>query len=241
MQSIKLTLASLALLLAACSPAATAQTPTAPVAPATVAATTEAAANPTPIVTVANVPITNTTVATVENISTAATVQDTQTTTQVAAATTNIAATPAGVAAALAQTEAYDNPASPVDLLASYYNAINRQEYERAFGYWEEAPLDYDAFANGYTNTASVQVIVQPPTRIEGAAGSLYAEIATVLIAQHHDGSVHSFAGCVVTRKSNVAPPDSPEADVWHLYQARLAEVANNANIPALLAEGCAS
>jgi hypothetical protein len=135
----------------------------------------------------------------------------------------------------------YENLTSPVDLLSSYYNAIARQEYERAYGYWEQPPLDYPTFAAGYADTAGVQLIVQPPTHIEGAAGSLYAEIPTVLVAQHDDGSIHTFAGCVVTRKSNLKPPDAPEEDVWHIYQAHFSAVKNNAAIPNLLVEGCQS
>lgn len=154
--------------------------------------------------------------------------------------TANATASPAAIAAAPSQTQGYEVLTSPVDLIASYYDAINREEYERAYSYWQQPPLDYDSFAGGYADTASVQVIVQPPTRIEGAAGSLYVEVPVFLIAQHHDGSQHSFAGCIVTRKSNVPAPDVPEEN-WYLYQARLVEVANNANIPAQLATGCAT
>src|SRR2546427_10242 len=57
---------------------------------------------------------------------------------------------------------AYDNRASPIDLLASFYNAVNRQEYARAYGYWETPPSSYDQFAAGYANTAAVQLIAQP-------------------------------------------------------------------------------
>ncbi len=229
MQSIKLRLVGLAFLLVACSPGIEAQEPTATVinTPANNAVPTN-----TQVASVASTPtLTSTAPAPTEAASTKPAAAATA-----VQATPATAATPAAIAAALSQEPEYENLASPVDLLASYYNAVNRQEYERAYGYRQEAPLDYASFASGYADTASVQVIVQPPTRIEGAAGSLYAEIPTVLIAQHTDGSVHSFAGCIVTRKSNIT-----EGDVWHLYQARLAEVDNNDSIPTLLAQGCAS
>jgi hypothetical protein len=135
--------------------------------------------------------------------------------------------------------EAYENLNSPVELLASYYNGINRQEYQRAYGYWETPPNSYDEFVAGFADTTSVQVIVQPPTRVEGAAGSLYVEIPVILIALHKDSSRHTFAGCFVTRKSNLQPPDIPEEDVWHLYQAEVEAVPNEAAIPALLAQAC--
>jgi hypothetical protein len=134
----------------------------------------------------------------------------------------------------------YENLTSPVDLVASYYNAINRHEYLRAYGYWETAPNPYNEFVQGFADTISVQVIIQPPTRIGAAAGSRYVEIPTVLIADHQAGTQHSFAGCFVTRISNLRPPAIPEEDVWHLYNADIAEVSDEtATIPALLTEAC--
>jgi len=53
------------------------------------------------------------------------------------------------------------------------------------------------------------------------------------------DGSQHSFAGCFVTRRSNLHPPDIPEEDVWHLYQAQVEAVPHETAIPALLAQAC--
>jgi hypothetical protein len=147
--------------------------------------------------------------------------------------------TSASQSAPVPAAESYENLMSPVDLLASYFNGINRQEYQRAYGYWESPPNSYDEFVAGFTDTTNVQLIVQPPTRIEGAAGSLYVEIPAVLIALHRDGSQHTFAGCFVTRKSNLQPPDISEEDVWHLYQAQVEAVSNEAAILALLAQAC--
>ena len=46
----------------------------------------------------------------------------------------------------------FDNTSTSVDLLASYYNAIDRQEYQRAYGYWER-PLAYRLQICCETNT----------------------------------------------------------------------------------------
>lgn len=142
-----------------------------------------------------------------------------------------------------AQEQEYENLDSPVDLLASYYNAINRQEYERAYGYWETAPDSFEEFANGFADTVNVQLIVQPPTRIEGAAGSLYVAIPTVLIAEHTDDTQHLYSGSFVTRKSNLQTPDILEEEVWHIYSASVVELPTTptdlAAIPTLLAEAC--
>jgi hypothetical protein len=34
----------------------------------------------------------------------------------------------------------YTSQDSPAEVLASFYNAVNRQEYQRAYGYWESPP-----------------------------------------------------------------------------------------------------
>lgn len=138
-----------------------------------------------------------------------------------------------------AQLPPFERRDSPVELLASYYDAISRQDYQRAYGYWENPPNAYQDFANGFATTTSVQVIIEPPTRYEGAAGSTYVSIPTVLLAQHSDGTLLTFAGCFVTRKSNLMPPDIPEPDVWHLYSANVEQVPNDSAIPALLSQVC--
>jgi heat shock protein HslJ len=133
----------------------------------------------------------------------------------------------------------YENLSSPVALLASFYNAVNAKEYERAYRYWEIPPGNLEDFARGYAETASVQLIVEPPTRIEGAAGSLYAEVPTVLVAHHRNGSERIFVGCYATRKSNLRPSDIPKEEVWRIYKASLSPVAADAAIPKLLAQAC--
>ena len=126
----------------------------------------------------------------------------------------------------------YASQDSPAELLASFYNAINRQEYQRAYGYWETPPSPYDQFAQGYADTASVQLIVQPPTFIDAGAGNLHAAIPTVLVATKRDGSQQRFGGCYTTHKVNIQP------DVWHLSQAQIAPLDASASIPAAAGAG---
>lgn len=221
MRTIHKLLLGLMLLLAACTQTAPAETPT---------------TQPTQIVESA-----------IPNLQTAA--QNTNAVTESVTAQAAGASAEAGAATVLTTTNSvisaairqarqpYENLGSPVDLLASYFNAIARQEYERAYGYWQQPPLDYETFAAGYANTITVQLIVQPPTQISGAAGSLYVIVPTALVAGHGDGTVHTFAGCVVTRKSNIE--GAPEGNEWKIYQAHFSEISNNAEIPALLANGC--
>jgi heat shock protein HslJ len=135
----------------------------------------------------------------------------------------------------------YENRSSPVDLLASFYDAVSNRDYERAYSYWETPPGNLQGFKQGYRDTVSVQLIVQPPTRIEGAAGSMYAEVPTLAVASQRNGTRRLYVGCYVVRKSNVRPSDSAVEDVWRIYKASLSQVAVGAGIsPKVLSQACA-
>jgi heat shock protein HslJ len=135
--------------------------------------------------------------------------------------------------------QSFENQNSPVELLASYFNAVNIREYERAYRYWQTPPGKLEDFARGYADTASVQLIVQPPTHIEGAAGSLYAQVPTVIAARHRDGSERVFSGCYVTRKTNLSPTDIPKQEVWRIYSASMRPIVGEPMIRQLLAQAC--
>ena len=151
----------------------------------------------------------------------------------------NFTSGPTSGPAAEATGQRYENLNSPVTLLASFYDAVNSKDYERAFGYWETPPGNLQEFARGYADTAGVRLIVEPPTRVDGAAGSLYAEVPVVLIARRRDNSERVFAGCYVTRKSNLQPTDVPKVEVWRIHSAKVSPAASDAAIPKLLAQAC--
>jgi hypothetical protein len=131
----------------------------------------------------------------------------------------------------------YDDRGDPVCLLASYWNAINRREYERAWGYWENPPNpSYEDFVQGYAETASVLLAVSPPTRFEGAAGSVYVGIPTLLIATHLDGSQHAFVGCYVARRATL---DIDAGGEWSLYSATVMATPADTADATLLAHAC--
>jgi hypothetical protein len=133
----------------------------------------------------------------------------------------------------------YEDRGDPVSLLASYFNAVNRKEYPRAWAYWENPPNpSYEDFVQGYAETAHVLLAVRPPTFIEGAAGSQYTNIPTLLIVTHTDNSQHNFVGCYVARRANPniegAPPDG-----WSLFDATVSATPGNSSDALLLSEAC--
>lgn len=138
-----------------------------------------------------------------------------------------------------AQPLKFENSDSAVNLLSSYYNAINQKDYQRAFGYWRSPADSYENFVKAYAETEKVRLIVEPPTVIEGAAGSVYTQIPTVLIATMINGKQQKYAGCYTMQKSNLRPPDIPKEDAWHIYRASLNAAPSEATIPQLLTEAC--
>jgi hypothetical protein len=148
-------------------------------------------------------------------------------------------APPPTAAPTLEPEQLYEDRGSPVSLLASYYNAVNRREYARAWGYWGSPPNpSYEDFVQGYADTAAVLLVVRPPTVFEGAAGSVYAEVAVLLVATHVDGSRHAFVGCYATRQDNPFIEGAREG--WWLHSAEVAPTPGDSTDATLLLGACA-
>jgi hypothetical protein len=132
----------------------------------------------------------------------------------------------------------YQDRTGPVSLLASYYNAINRQEYLRAWEYWEAPPdPSFEEFAAGFADTKSVMLVILPPTRSEGAAGSEYVAIPVLLIATHTDGCRHNFVGCLVARRPMTRGPSNEQE--WSLFDATVRRTPGNSTAATLLEQAC--
>ena len=126
-----------------------------------------------------------------------------------------------------------DDRNDPVQTLASYFDAINSRDYRRAYRYWETSPSSYEQFVRGFADTNRVRLLIEPRTRLEGAAGSVYAELTTILVATMRGGNERVFAGCYVLRRSNVRDRG------WLIYRADVSTSPANARISRLLSQGC--
>ena len=93
-----------------------------------------------------------------------------------------------------------DDLSTPVEVLRSYFNAINRREYVRAYSYWKPSAAavqlqPYDQFAKGYQDTQSVQLIAGQVISDVGA-GQIYYAVPVTLAALTTAGTAQSFVGC---------------------------------------------
>lgn len=104
-----------------------------------------------------------------------------------------------------------DQRSTATELVQSYYNAINRREYARAWDYWGGYQTDksYDEFAAGFADTETVRVLTGPESS-EGAAGSLYYVVPVVIEATGVDGGVQTYSGCYTLRLAQPAIQEPP-------------------------------
>ncbi len=128
---------------------------------------------------------------------------------------------------------------NPSEIIVSYYDAINSGQYRRAYNYWKNPTQSYPDFVKGYNTTRKVRLLINANIPVEGAAGSLYKEVPTVLISTMKNGSRRIFYGCYTLRKINLRPPDIPKEDVWHIDNGDLKSAPVNSDTSKLLAEGC--
>ncbi len=104
-----------------------------------------------------------------------------------------------------------DNRSNPVTLIESYYNAINRKEYARAYSYYSEEGRDphFDDFTKGYENTKSV-IIKTRDTEPDPGAGQIYWSLPIAIEAEDSDGKKSVFTGCYTLRMTNPAMQEEP-------------------------------
>jgi hypothetical protein len=138
--------------------------------------------------------------------------------------------------------DAVENLTSPVGLLTSYFSAIVNHEYDRAYSYWETPPNPTLAdFIQGFAETGDVSLVLRLDISAGGAAGSTYASLPAMVTAAQTDGAIQYYAGCYVTRKSNVPVGNATEPDPnWRFYDSNVNAVSYNGGSMSLLAGVCA-
>ena len=133
-----------------------------------------------------------------------------------------------------------DDRSSGTQVIRSYFNAINRREYVRAYDYWQnQAALPaLDDFIKGYEHTQTVSLLLGIETSDAGA-GQFYSQIPVVLIAQTTNGGMETFAGCYTLHLSNPAFQATPPFQPWGVTAAEIHQVQNGADQQTLLEQNC--
>ena len=127
------------------------------------------------------------------------------------------ASTATNTAAANPTTANYlDDRSTPSQVIVSFYNAINRQEYLRAYSYWSDPASSLGSFttwASGYSDTASVDLVFGQITGDPGMS-QVYYTIPVILKTTAKNNTHTNYAACYVVHETNPdvygAPPISP-------------------------------
>ncbi len=89
-----------------------------------------------------------------------------------------------------------DDRSSAERVIVSLYNAVNRQEYLRAWNYYDpQTAPKLDEFKAGYANTVEV-VVRTGEVESEGAAGSIHLSLPVAIKATEKGGKTAVFTGC---------------------------------------------
>ena len=131
-----------------------------------------------------------------------------------------------------------------VGTLQSYFEAIDRGEYVRAYTYWnylgKASQRNFAQFHSEFAAIEHVIVDVGEP-EIGGAAGSVYAEVPAAIVMTQSDQTTRTFCGTYTLRRANVPPFDQLG---WRIERAEVAPTTvvqpGSTEAKRLLSGGCA-
>lgn len=106
-----------------------------------------------------------------------------------------------------------DDRSTPIGLLRSYFNALNRQELGRAYSYWSVVPGSklpaFPNFQNGLAHLAAVSIFFGAVTQ-QGAAGQIYYTAAVVVRTTSDDQTSKFSVDCYRLHLPNPAMQEAP-------------------------------
>jgi len=107
-----------------------------------------------------------------------------------------------------------DDRSTSEALIESFYNAINRGEFSRAFSYYSDGNQpDFGTWIGGYENTKAIKLVTGPAEGDPGA-GVLYWHQPVAIEAETYDGKKEVFGGCyeisMAAPLNQEAPPFRP-------------------------------
>ena len=119
-----------------------------------------------------------------------------------------------------------DDRSTPSQVIVSYYNALNRGEYLRAYDYWinpSGTQGSFSKFVSGYRYTSRVDLVFGSITS-GASAGLIYYTVPVLLKATAINGVRANWAACYVihqARPENFSmPPFIPMGIIWGSAQA---------------------
>jgi len=137
----------------------------------------------------------------------------------------------------LSAQEYIDDRSSPEAVITSLYNAINAEDFARAWSYFDQdtAP-SYSAYIRGYDETEWVEVRTGTAEPIAADSGQAW-QVPVVLEATEEGGAVRFFEGCyyLTQEEPRNRPPYAPiaiQSGHFHVVDAPGETVQGSCNWP---------
>lgn len=135
-----------------------------------------------------------------------------------------------------------DDRSTPAALMLSFFNAINKSEYLRAYSYYDNATGlgTLAQFTDGYSTTRSVAVVIGEVFS-EGAAGSIYSTVPMVLNVITTGGTQQKYAACYLLRFPQPGNYGAPPISPLHIEQGTAKTIPAATSDADALAAACPS
>jgi hypothetical protein len=148
---------------------------------------------------------------------------------------------PGSISTVPASSTYIDDRSTPSQVIVSFYNAINRQEYLRAYSYWADPATSlgsFTSFANGYADTVSVDLVFGQITGDPGMS-QVYYTVPVILKATEKNNTLANYAACYVVHEASPDVFGAPPIFPMSIAQGS-AQVSNiNASNASVLAAAC--
>ncbi|GAP15920.1 hypothetical protein LARV_03715 [Longilinea arvoryzae] len=133
-----------------------------------------------------------------------------------------------------------DDRSTPAAVMLSFFNAINKHEYLRAYSYYTNFTDlgTLDQFTAGYETTQSVAVVIGEISG-EGAAGSLYYTVPMVLNVTNTANAAQKYAACYVVRLPQPGNYGEPPITPMHIERGTAKSIAAGTADADALASAC--
>jgi hypothetical protein len=124
----------------------------------------------------------------------------------------------------------FEDRSHPALLLASYYNALERREYERAYAYRaDQSQLTLEQLIADADGIEELAVLIIPPILIQATPQGAQVSIPAYVSAVTADGNQRNLLGCYVLQQQELA---------WVIAGGQLAAVEEQVT-PAALTNAC--
>ena len=139
------------------------------------------------------------------------------------------------------KTNFLDDRSGPLETVTSLLNALNRKEYVRAYGYYQNPsvyPGSYYPYAAGYANTATITAVFGT-SQSQVAAGNPYYKQPLAMRVQKTDASIQTFVGCYTLQLVQPAGQSAPPFHPMGITAGEFNVVDNNVDVNKLLPAAC--